>query len=367
MFLDAISLTAFKNFEKLELSFQQGVHFILGLNGAGKTNLLDAIYYSCLTKSFFQTSDKSLIKHDHEFFRAVLHFKDVDKNHQLIIKCKPPGLKEFIWDDILYEKVSNHIGKVPVVLIVPDDIYTFINDSEVRRRFLNQSLVQIDALYLEHLLIYNRILKQRNALLKNSSISVPKKRELMDIYDQRLVDSGTYIYKMRSHMIIEISRDLNGFVESISQHDQQASLEYQSDAIGNYNELMNRSRERDLLSQRTNVGIHKDRIIPKLGERALRDFGSQGQIKTFIIALRLAQYRFLLNQSQQKPLLLLDDLFAKLDEERIKKLMQIIESLEIPQVFITDTDEKRAKRVIQYSQIPHYFHYIYKGNVIDHE
>lgn len=264
-------------------------------------------------------------------------FINQDKTHQLIIKYKPQSIKELSWDDKIYTKASEHIGKIPVVMIVPDDIFTFIHHSDDRRKFMDQTLVEIDSEYLQHLSNYNRILKQRNAALKLMKQSNRRDDQLLEIYEQGLLIAAQYIYNKRKQFIEDIGPMLASYSNKISQNKQGSTITFESDARQDLGILWATQRDKDFYTQRTNVGIHKDQLEPFFNEKPLRQFGSQGQIKTFLLALRLAQYKFLFQFSGKKPILILDDLFSKMDSARVQQLLFLLEAEHTGQCFITDT------------------------------
>ncbi|HRI33558.1 MAG TPA: DNA replication and repair protein RecF [Saprospiraceae bacterium] len=367
MYLSRLKLLQFKNINDLSLSIGPGFNFIIGNNGVGKTNIMDAIYYACLSKSFFQASDKLVVQHNTDFFRLEADFINQDKIHQLIIKYKPQSLKELSWDDKIYTKASEHIGKIPVVMIVPDDVFTFIHHSEDRRKFMDQTLVQIDSEYLQHLNNYNRILKQRNAALKLMKQSNRRDDQLLDIYEQGLLQAAQYIYIKRKQFIEDIGPMLASYSNQISQNKQGSTITFESDASQDLDILWASQRDKDFYTQRTNAGIHKDQLEPFFNEKPLRQFGSQGQIKTFLLALRLAQYKFLFQFSGKKPILILDDLFSKMDSARVQQLLFLLEAEHTGQCFITDTHLDRAQQLIKKISGESQIFQINDGNLALHE
>jgi|JI10StandDraft_1071094.scaffolds.fasta_scaffold00533_30 DNA replication and repair protein RecF len=367
MILTQLNLTHFKNFEKLNYPWQSGINFIIGPNGVGKTNILDAIYTSCITKSFFQTNDHQLILHGKDFFRLEANWQDNDEIHEVVVKMATDKIKEIEWDQKKYLKASDHVGKIPVVMVVPDDIFTFIHESEDRRKFINQTLIQVDHQYLVHLLQYNRLLKQRNAVLKQAKKTQHIDYNLLDSYHFGMNLSAKYIYSKRHDFIEQLNPLLNEFSLKISKGLQNSSIKYTSDAAEDLLEKWQNEYQKDMLMGRTNSGIHRDQLIPYFNEKRLKEFGSQGQIKTLLLALRLAQYRFLYKYSGVKPVMLLDDLFAKLDATRIASLLDVLIEEKIDQCFITDNHSDRAKKLAAKINSKSNIVYLIDGNLAPYE
>ncbi|HRH99871.1 MAG TPA: DNA replication and repair protein RecF [Saprospiraceae bacterium] len=359
--LNSIQSVGFKNLSEINLALKPGVHFIIGDNGMGKTNFLDAIYYSAMAKSYFGLNDKDIIQHGKDFFRIQLEYQQQQQTHQLEIKYKSALTKEFSRDHIPYSKLSDHIGNIPLVMITPDDIFYFLQDHEERRKFLNQTLVQTDPIYLDHLQQYTKVLKQRNALLKFASSSTTVDLTLLDLYDEQLVRSGNYIYQCRQNLLQQIAPWLSQMSLFISGKQQDSSIEFESDAAINLQHCFEKNRSKDLITQRSNTGIHRDKLNIKMNGLSLNEFGSQGQIKTFLIALKLAQVQYLSNIKQTKALFLLDDLFSKLDQQRIHSLLSLLVEQGIEQCFITDTDPERAKKAAQNVKLNSYFYTMNHG------
>lgn len=347
MYFKRLSLIRFKNFEELNLNLNAGFHFITGKNGVGKTNFLDSFYYLSMTRSFQQPNDKALVK-DHEgFFRLEADLEELGQQHQLTVKCKPPQIKEWIWDDKKYERLSDHIGRIPVVLIAPDDIYTLTHSSEARRKYLNQSLIQMDSHYLKNLLDLVKVLKQRNAALKVMKAAGKMDVDWLETYDGQLTVLGTYIFKKRVELLHQLNPLIQYYLNRISVNQQEGEVQYSSDVAdaGAYADLMRKSRDRDYFTGRTHHGVHKDRIHFTLGDHPLALHGSQGQIKSFVAALKLAQFKYLKQQSGKVPVVLLDDVFAKLDESRVEAFVELLQEEEIKQCFLSDTHEDRSLKL----------------------
>ncbi|MCC6815422.1 MAG: DNA replication/repair protein RecF [Saprospiraceae bacterium] len=345
MIFKKILFAQFKNLNELSFNPKPGINFIIGNNGVGKTNILDGIHFCCMTKSYFHHSDKMSIQHDRDFFRIESLLTN-DEEHQIIVRCKKNGQRVINFDSIAYSKASEHLGKIPVIMIIPDEVYTFINESEERRKFINYSLVQTDREYFYQLNLYNQQIKQRKSFLKSNNPLSFENNSLLDAYESDMYKAGRYIVKARSELIKKINPYLEEFSREMSDGQQSCSIRYKS----NYDEEYALSewakqRESDALSGRTRTGIHLDKLECFFNNQSLKNFGSQGQIKTFVIALRFAQMKYLQSESHRNPILLLDDLFAKLDEDRVAQLVKLIERSPIDQCFITDTNLDRAKKI----------------------
>ena len=348
MLLEFISLINFKNYEESTLHFSANLNCFLGQNGSGKTNLLDAIHYLALSKSATNYSDTQLIKHEESFFMLKGGFEHEEEKHMVeaaIVFRKP---KVFKYDSVPYEKISEHIGKVPLVMVAPNDIDLIREGSEVRRKFVDGILAQVDALYLLQLIEFNKYLKSRNALLKHFYETRSFDKELLETYDDKLLPLNHSIHGARSKMMKEFIPIFNKLYEFISDSKEVVDLEYRSGVFeDDFETDYLKSRQHDLNSQRTNKGVHKDDFKFTIGGYELKKFGSQGQQKSFVLALQLAKQEFLELKKEYKPILLLDDIFDKLDDDRIKKLLNLIEDGSLGQVFLTDANPKRTEEHIK--------------------
>ena len=360
MYLSRIKLLQFKNYSEQELTLSPQLNCFVGHNGMGKTNLLDAIYYLCMSKSYFGLSDRYLVKKETDFFRLEGDFiLSQDKKEVIVAKIQPPKRKVLECNKIVYEKLAEHIGKYPVVIIVPDDTQLITEGSEVRRRFIDNTLSQLDTGYLQKLITYNHILKQRNALLKQYE-GRPTPEDLLLIYDQQLEEPASYIYKKRTGFIDAFMIPFNRAHKAISGNHEQVELVYNSALKDNtLGTLLKESRERDRILQRTTKGIHKDNLVFTIEGQPLKRFGSQGQLKSYVLALKLAQYHFLKTAKDRQPLLLLDDVFDKLDPKRVSQLIDYILAGDFGQLFISDTDSNRIQRILDAQKVdPSIFHIV---------
>ena len=348
--LNRITLTQFKNYPSATFDFTERVTGICGCNGKGKTNLLDAIYYLCFTRSYFSKSDLLNVQFNAEGFRLEGDLtQTITKNNfiedfNVVSIFRGAGKKEVMVNDIAYEKFSLHIGKFPCVMIAPDDIEMITGGSEQRRKFIDTVLSQMDAAYLQQLIIYNKILLQRNSLLKNFADQKNRDMQLLQVLDDQLMQPGIEIYKKRKSFLEKLIPLAKEFYKQIADNIELIDLNYESQLNENtFEELLNRSRERDMFSQRSNVGIHKDDLGSLLNGKPFKAVASQGQKKSLLFALKLAEFEMLKENKGFAPLLLLDDVFEKLDDLRMQNLLQWVCVNNESQVFITDTHLDRLQ------------------------
>ncbi|MFA0961621.1 DNA replication/repair protein RecF [Roseivirga sp. BDSF3-8] len=357
MYLEKIELLNFKNYESLALDFDQGINCFTGPNGSGKTNLLDAIYYLSLTKSAFSSTDSSNIRHDSSYFMLRGVFTSDKKAVTIQCQIQSGQKKKVLHDKTPYEKISEHIGRFPAVLIAPDDTELVKGGSEGRRRFFDSLISQIDARYLDDLIRYNQVLKRRQELLKQFENRKYFDGELLDVYDRELVEGAIRLGARRRDFIEEFSPLFVRHYEELSDGKEKVALSYQTEVTGDdFEKKFRKSRDRDLMLQRTNKGIHKDDFTFLTDDHSLKKFGSQGQQKSFVIALKLAKFDVLTDKKGFKPLLLLDDIFDKLDDSRISHLVGMITARRFGQVFLTEARPERTKKVFEHiSESPLFF------------
>jgi DNA replication and repair protein RecF len=346
MYLKQLSLLNFKNYTEAELAFEPGVNAFAGNNGAGKTNLLDAIHYLSLCKSYFNPIDSQQIKQGADFFMINGVFEKDNKAEVVACGLKRNQKKQFKRNKKEYQRLADHIGLFPLVMISPYDISIIIEGSEERRKFIDNVISQTDNSYLDELIAYNKTLINRNALLKLIADTGRYDPQLLEVYDEQLVLSGNRIFRKRKDFMETFTSIFNQHYQFISEDAEQVELVYESQLLtDDFGSLLKKSTERDRALERTTYGIHKDDLHFSIHGMAMKKFGSQGQQKSFLIALKLAQYTFLYNQKGYKPLLLLDDIFDKLDEGRTRKLMEMVSNNDFGQVFITDTSTERVNRI----------------------
>ncbi len=347
MYIQKIKLTNFKNYESQTVDFSTKVNCIVGLNGMGKTNMLDAIYYLCMCKSHFGVSDSYIKKHKEPFFRVEGHFKKGSKNYQTVAKVIPKEKKTFELNKVPYDTLAEHIGLFPVVMITPFDVELALEGSEVRRKFLDNTLSQLDSTYLKALIQYNRLLKQRNATLKQFGENRKVEHSLLDIFDEQMEAPAVLIHEKRkafSDLFIPIFQE---FYKIISNDQESVNYTYRSHLNDNtLVDLLKENRQKDIILQRSTIGIHKDDLIFKIEDFPLKKYASQGQTKSFILALKLAQYELLRKQKDCSPLLLLDDIFDKLDKQRVTQLLQLLFEKDFGQIFFSDTHENRLSDIL---------------------
>jgi DNA replication and repair protein RecF len=339
--LHSISLTQFKNYSNRSFQFNERVIGIYGNNGVGKTNLLDAIYYLCFTKSYL-TRDVLNIQNGQQGFRIDGEFELNEKKEKAVCILRETGKKEFSINDDAYEKFSEHIGRYPCVIIAPDDIRIIANGSEERRRFLDALLSQLDKLYLQHLINYTKILAQRNSLLKSFYETGNRDLPLLDVLDEQLLKPGEYIFEKRKQFLVSFLPAVTKLYNEIAKQEEETELHYASELNQcSFTELLPLNRQRDMAAQRTTGGIHKDDLVFNLSGQLFRNIASQGQRKSLLFALKIAEMNVLRGNKGFAPLLLLDDVFEKLDEDRIANLLRRVCVENDGQVFITDTNEER--------------------------
>ena len=349
----SISLTQFKNYQNQSFDFSERIIGICGKNGVGKTNLLDALHYLCFTKSYFTRSDAMCVKHDQEGFRIDGSFILNDKKEKVICILRETGKKELSINGELYDKFSKHIGHYPCVIIAPDDIQIITDGSEERRKFVDTLLSQIDPGYLQNLIIYTKVLQQRNSLLKSFAETGNKDFGLLDILDAQLVKPGDIIFDKRKEFLVSFLPVAKQLYNAIANQYENINLFYESELLTiSFSELIKLNRNKDCMMQRTTSGIHRDDIELKLNDEAFKNIASQGQRKSLLFALKLAEMEILKKEKGFAPLLLLDDVFEKLDEERISNLLEKVCIENDGQVFITDTNEQRLKDHLQKIEIP---------------
>lgn len=362
MHLEKIILTNFKNYASQTVALSPKLNCFVGLNGMGKTNLLDAVYYMCMTKSYFLNLDSDVILRGSDFLRLEGHFVKKNRHEKIVAKVQLRKKKIVERNDVVYDALSDHIGFLPVVMFAPDDTLLAKEGSEERRRFIDLCLSQIDNQYLTHLIFYNKILEQRNAYLKSLEKTGSNKQnteggkekfdvKLMDVYDTQITPSAHYIFEKREHFVKNFSPIFNNIYGKISGEKEVVSIVYESPLLtDNLKNILSKNREKDRILQRTSSGIHRDDLTFTMSDKSLKKFGSQGQLKSFVLSLKLAQHEILrgplTDENQDLPILLLDDIFDKLDETRIENLLQLIVNQSFGQIFISDTNAGRVQEVV---------------------
>lgn len=342
MQLSKLTLTNFKNYKDVSLKFEHKINCFVGNNGAGKTNLLDAIHYLSFCKSYFSSSDTQNIRHDQDFF--ALH-GDFIRNQNLTdtISCvqKRNHKKQFKINQKEYQRLADHIGNFPIVMISPYDRDIINNGSEDRRKFFDMAISQFDKAYLDDIINYNKILIQRNALLKTLYNSSNPEVSL-EIWNEQMAVLAYRIYEKRKDFLERFIPVFCQYFEVISGSKEQVSIRYESHLTdGDFLAKLHNNIKKDLILQYSTIGTHKDDMLFLIDGFAVKKYGSQGQQKTFAVALKLAQFEMTKNLKGYKPILLLDDVFDKLDNIRVQQIIKLISEDFFGQVFITDTQKER--------------------------
>jgi len=367
MFLKRLSILNFKNYEEAQLEFSGKINCFLGNNGEGKTNLLDAIYYLSFCKSYFNPIDSQNIKHDEPFFVVEGYYQKNDKEEVIYCGLKRNQKKQFKRNKKNYEKLADHIGRIPLVIITPLDVLLIIDGSEVRRKFVDGIISQYDRTYLSNLLSYNKALNHRNLLLKSFWLNRNFEQDSLDVWDEQLVQYGNLIHESRKTFIEEFMPIFQKYYSEISKGQEKVELSYRSQLNeGDYKELLVAGIAKDRGNHYSNIGVHKDDLVFNLGGLQLKKFGSQGQQKTYLLALKLAQAELIQNISKEKVIILLDDIYDKLDGKRMGQLLGIVGSGDFGQVFITDTNLERIPAILTSENID-FKSFKIKDGGIDHE
>jgi DNA replication and repair protein RecF len=348
MILKSLSLLNYKNFDSKIFSFNDKINCIVGNNGIGKTNVLDAIYHLSFGKSYFNPVATQNIKHDADFFVVNGDYLKHNQPEKIIISLKRGQKKIIKRNGKEYEKFSEHIGFLPLVIISPADRDLIIEGSDTRRKFIDSVISQSNKAYLIDLINYNKIVAQRNALLKYFALNHTFNADTLEIYNNQLTDYGTKIFKKREDFIKEFIPIFKSRYQAISNDNEVVNLVYQSDLFDNSLDILLKNQlSKDKALQYTSVGIHKDDLHFNIEEHPIKKFGSQGQQKSFLIALKLAQFDFIKKQSGDDPILLLDDIFDKLDEQRVSQIIKLVDDENFGQIFISDTHADRTENAIK--------------------
>lgn len=357
MTLNELHIINFKNIREADLTFADKLNCFVGLNGQGKTNLLDAIYYLSFTKSAFNTIDSQNILHDAEFAMIQgVYSADSDQDETMQVTCgiRRGQKKQFRCGKKDYQRMLDHIGLIPLVMVSPEDSQLIAEGSDERRRFMDVVIGQTDRSYLEHLNQYNALVKQRNALLKqygdSDQRSIPE--ELFEVIEMQMVPHAMYIFAQRKAFVEAFVPLFADLYKTIAEVEEMPQLTYRSQLLDReLGEALQRTRQRDLILGWTSQGVHKDELEMQLGDYPLRRVGSQGQQKTYLIAMKLAQALYLSSQqsavSSRKPILLLDDIFDKLDATRVARIVNLVRGEQFGQIFLTDTDRQHLTDIVR--------------------
>ncbi len=366
MRLEKLTLLNFKNIAECDLLPSPGINCIVGPNGAGKTNIVDAIHYLSMSKSSLQMTDGQSILHGAPFFMLSGDYCS-DGEAALNVACafKRGEGKSLKFCGKEYERLADHIGVIPIVMVSPADGSLVSDAAEERRRWLNAFISQLDHPYLDTTMRYNRLLAERNTLLKQGEMLPP---ELLDVIDEQLADLGERIASLRREVLARLAPLVESFYAEISGCAESVELTYRSELNTTpFIDLLRASRGKDVVMGFSTCGIHRDDVVMTIGGYPLRKFGSQGQQKSFLLALKLAQYTLLGERLGERPILLLDDLFDKLDEERLGRFIAITTGSEYGQVFITDCNRERIASLLRQRSIPYRLFCVEGGNVTTSE
>ena len=347
MILKRISILNYKNLEQVELDFSPKMNCFIGQNGMGKTNLLDAVYYLSFCKSSANPIDSQNIKHNQDFFVVQgSYLTDEGEPEEVYCGLKRRQKKQFKRNKKEYSKLSDHIGLIPLVMVSPADSELILGGSEERRRFMDVVISQYDREYLSALIRYNKAMAQRNTLLK---AEVEPDDELMNVWEEMMASAGEVVFRKRNDFINEFIPTFQSFYSYISQDQEVVNLSYESHAMqGNLLQIIRESRLRDRIMGYSLKGIHKDDLVMQLAEYPIKREGSQGQNKTYLVALKLAQFDFLRRTgSNTTPLLLLDDIFDKLDASRVEQIVKLVSGDKFGQIFITDTNRDHLDKILR--------------------
>lgn len=342
--MQSLTLTRFRNYVQRSFSFPERVIGICGSNGTGKTNLLDAIYYLSFSKSYFSRPDSQNVHHGMQGLRLEGHYLLNDAPQQLVCILRENNRKELVLNGEEYKKFSDHIGRFPCVMIAPDDVVLVNGGSEERRKFIDTVISQINKPYLLNLIDYNKILQQRNSLLKQAAEYGRMDEALFEVLNEQLAEKGTAIFKERKQFLEHFLRLAGDIYTRIAGSDDGISLAYESQLLyGNLASLLKEGRAKDMQLQRTHTGIHRDDLVFTMNMVPFRAEASQGQRKSLLFALKLAEWQVIQDTRHFTPILLLDDVFEKLDEQRMLQLLQWVCTESDGQVFISDTHNDRLQ------------------------
>jgi len=348
MHLKKLSLLNYKNFETANFDFDEKINCLVGHNGVGKTNVLDSIYHLAYGKSYFNPIASQNINHEADFFVIDGEFEKLERSEKIVVSVKKGQKKVIKRNAKAYEKFSEHIGLIPVVIISPADRDLIIEGSETRRKFIDSIISQNDKEYLDLLMKYNKTLSQRNSLLKYFAANHAFDSSTLDIYNLQMSEMGEIIHQKRIDFLNTFTPIFKERYQSISNAKEEVSIKYKSQLIEEkLNILFEKNLQKDMALQYTGVGTHKDDLSFKIKGHPVKKFGSQGQQKSFLIALKLAQYDFMKAQSKVNPILLLDDVFDKLDENRVAQIVDLVTKDDLGQLFISDTHADRTENVVK--------------------
>lgn len=351
MQINKLSLLNYKNFSQLDLEFNAHINCLVGQNGIGKTNVLDAIYHLAFGKSYYNPISSQNILHGEEFFVVDGALEISQKRERIVVSFKKGQKKVLKRNSKIYDKISDHIGLIPLVIITPTDRDLILEGSETRRKFMDGVIAQGDKKYLDTILRYSKLLSQRNALLKYFAVNRTFNSDSLQVYNDQMNDLAQVIYDKRKAFVEVFEPILQKRYKEISHGRESISLHYKSQLHDDedLNALFAEAQQKDLQRQYSTVGVHKDDLRFRINSHSVKKFGSQGQQKSYLIALKFAQYDFLKEIKGFKPIVLLDDIFDKLDESRVAQIVQMVTREDMGQLFISDTHAGRTEEVVKAS------------------
>ncbi len=348
MFLKQLSLLNYKNLAQNEFEFEAKLNCFVGKNGVGKTNILDAIYHLAYGKSYFNPLAIQNIKHGEEFFVIDALFEKNNKEEKIVCSLKKGQKKTIKRNGKAYEKLSEHIGLIPLVIISPSDTDLIVEGSETRRKFIDSVIATLDSNYLQLLIQYQKTLSQRNALLKYFALNQTFDADNLLIYNEQLSQSGQLIFEKRKQFLAAFVPIFKKHHATISGGNENIALHYESQLFEkDLLPLLDDTLSKDRMIHYTSAGIHKDDLVFEIDGFPIKKFGSQGQQKSFLIALKLAQFEFVKNQSKTLPILLFDDIFDKLDAYRVQQIINMVNDDVFGQIFISDTHPERTEDIMK--------------------
>jgi DNA replication and repair protein RecF len=351
MILNELSLLNYKNFESLSFQFDPKINCIVGNNGVGKTNVLDAIYHLSFGKSYFNPITSQNIRHGEDFFVLKGNYSKKDRSEKIVVSARKGHKKTIKRNGKSYDRFSEHIGFLPLVIISPADRDLILEGSDTRRKFIDVVISQGDTSYLQTLISYNKVLVQRNSLLKYFAINNTHNQDTLDIYNKQMHELGTIIFEKRKsflHTFMPIFQDHYQMISNTGTQNETVQLSYRSQLHDkDLLTLLQENTQKDKILQYTGYGVHKDDLHFEIDGHAIKRYGSQGQQKSYIIALKLAQFDFIKEKSKENPILLLDDIFDKLDEQRVEQIIKLVDEEKFGQIFISDTHPERTEFVIK--------------------
>ncbi len=364
MILNHLSIINYKNLGQVEISLSPKINCFIGDNGMGKTNLLDAVYYLSFCKSHTNPIDSQIIKHDTDVCMLQGKYSFGERiEEEIFCGLKRRQKKQFKRNKKEYERLLDHIGFIPLVMISPADIELINGTSEERRRFMDMAISQFDKEYLFSLVRYNKALQQRNALLKLDEENIDT--TLLDMWESLMAENATFVYEKRRDFIENFTPIFENYYAIISKSKERVSFKYISHLSGgNLRERLFNNRQRDIAIGHTTTGIHRDELEMLLNDYPIKKVGSQGQCKTYFVSMKFAQFNYLLRQGKQTPILLLDDIFDRLDSERVQEIVKLVSGDEFGQIFISDTNRESLDKILGRFDNQHHIYSVKNGEIV---